>query len=37
MMLVYIYYYRKLDFQANLCEAFSEDKKQHYRGDLVLG
>jgi len=37
MMLVYIYYCRKLDFQANLCEAFSEDKKQHYRGDLVLG
>jgi len=27
----------KLDFQANLCEAFAEDKKQHYCGDLVLG
>jgi len=37
MMLVYIYYCWKLDFQANLCEAFSEDKKQHYCGDLVLG
>jgi len=37
MMLVYIYYCRRLDFQANLCEAFSEDKKQHYCGDLVLG
>ena len=37
MMLVYIYYCRKLDFQANLWEAFSEDKKQHYCGDLVLG
>jgi len=30
-------YVRKLDFQANLCEAFAEDKKQHYCGDLVLG
>jgi len=28
---------RKLDFQANLCEAFAEDKKQNYCGDLVLG
>jgi len=37
MMLVYIYYCRKLDFQANLSEDFSEDKKQHYCGDLVLG
>jgi len=37
MMLVYIYYCRNLDFQANLCEAFSEDKKQQYCGDLVLG
>jgi len=26
-----------LDFQANLCEAFAEDKNQHYCGDLVLG
>jgi len=24
-----------LDFQATLCEAFGEDKKQHYYGDLV--
>jgi len=28
---------RKLHFQANLCEAFAEDKQQHYCGDLVLG
>jgi len=28
---------RKLDFLANLCEAFAEYKKQHYCGDLVLG
>jgi len=28
---------RKLDFQANLCEVFSEDKMQHYCVDLVLG
>jgi len=34
MLLVYV---RKLDFQADLCEAFTEDKKQHYCGDLVLG
>jgi len=27
----------KLDIQANLCEAFVEDKKQHYCEDLVLG
>jgi len=26
-----------MDFQANLSEAFAEDKKQHYCGDLVLG
>jgi len=26
MLLVYV---RKLDFQADLCEAFAEDKKQH--------
>jgi len=26
----------KLYFQANLCEVFAEDKKQHYCGDLVL-
>jgi len=25
----------ELDFEANLCEAFAEDKKQHYCGDLV--
>jgi len=35
MMLVYIML--KLNFQANFCEAFAEDKKQHYCGDLVLG
>jgi len=27
---------RKLDFHANLCEAFAEDKKQYDCGDLVL-
>ena len=32
-----VYNVRKLDFQANLCEAFAEDKKQHYCGDFVLG
>jgi len=26
-----------LDFQANLCEPFVEDKKQHYCRGLVLG
>jgi len=26
-----------MDFQENLSEAFAEDKKQHYCGDLVLG
>jgi len=26
-----------MDFQANLSEAFAEDKKQHYCGDFVLG
>jgi len=25
-----------MDFQANLCESFAEDKKQHYCGGLVL-
>jgi len=25
---------RKLYFQANLCEVFVEDRKQHYCGDL---
>jgi len=25
---------RKLYFQANLCEVFAEDEKQHYCGDL---
>jgi len=25
-----------MDFQANLSEAFAEDKKQHYCGYLVL-
>jgi len=34
MLLVYD---RKLDFQTDLCEAFDEEKKQHYCGDLVLG
>jgi len=28
---------RKFDFQANLCEAFAEDKEQHCFGDLVFG
>ena len=28
---------RKLHFQANLCEVFAENKKQHYCGDLALG
>jgi len=28
---------RKLGFQANLSEAFAEDKKEHYCGDVVLG
>jgi len=28
---------RKLDFQANLCEASAKDKQQHYCGVLVLG
>jgi len=37
MMLVYVYNVRKLDFEANLCETFAEDKKQHYCRDLVLG
>jgi len=32
-----VYNVRKLGFQTNLCEAFAEDKKQHYCGDLVLG
>ena len=32
-----VYNVRKLDFQASLCEAFAEDKKQHYCEDLVLG
>jgi len=26
-----------MHFQANLCVAFAEDKKQHYCGGLVLG
>ena len=34
MMLVYIVL--ESYFQANRCEAFAEDKKQHYCGDLVL-
>jgi len=32
-----VYNVRKIHFQANLCEAFAEDRKQHYYGDLVLG
>jgi len=32
-----VYNIRKLDFLANLCEAFAEDKRQRYCGDLVLG
>jgi len=28
---------KKLHFQANLCEIFAEDQKQHYCGDLVSG
>jgi len=32
-----VYIFTKLDFQANLCEAFAEDTKQHYCGDLDLG
>ena len=35
--MIVLYNVRKLDFQANLCQAFAEDKKQHYCGDLVLG
>ena len=31
-----VYNVRKLDYQANLCEAFAEYKKQHYCGDSVL-
>jgi len=31
------YNVRKLHFQARLCEAFAEDRKQHDCGDLVLG
>jgi len=31
------YNVRKLNFQANLCEVFAEDKQQLYCGDLVLG
>ena len=34
MLLVYV---RKLDFQADLCEAFVEGKTKHYYGDLVSG
>jgi len=32
-----MYNVRKLHFQANLCQVFAEDKRQHYCGDLVLG
>jgi len=34
---VSVYNVRKLHFLTNLCEAFAEDKKQHYCGDLFLG
>jgi len=33
-MQVYNINIRKLHFQANLCDVFAEDKKQHYCGDL---
>jgi len=32
-----IYNVRKLDFQANRCAPFAEDKNQHYFGDSVVG
>ena len=32
-----VYNVRKLDFQANLCEAFAEDEKQHYCVDWSFG
>jgi len=32
-----VYNVRKLPFQANLCEVFAEDKKQHYCEDFGLG
>jgi len=32
-----VYNVRKLHFKAKLCEAFAEDKQQHYCGDLILG
>ena len=32
-----VYNVKKQHFQANLCDLFAEDKKQHYCGDLVLG
>ena len=35
-MMFSVYNIRKLGFQANLCEAFAEDKKQDYCGDLRL-
>ena len=31
------YNVRKLQFQANLCEVFAENKQQHYCGDLASG
>jgi len=33
-MQVYNINIRKLHFQANLCEVFAENKKQHYCGNL---
>ena len=32
-----VYNVGKLQFQANFCEVFAENKQQHYCGDLVLG
>jgi len=32
-----VYNVRKLHFQANLCEAFAEDKNRPYCRELVLG
>jgi len=34
---VSVYNVRKLEYQANLCQPFAKDKKQHCCGDLVLG
>ena len=34
---MHVYNVRKFHLQANLCEVFAEDEKQHYCGDFVLG